>query len=370
MSILLYVGALLLTIILLSHVSFTYNSEQAFRGVFLERGKLRIQKELWIIIIGFIPLWILIAFRDIKVGTDTSGTYLKIFNFATLNRSWEIEVRRWSEIGYFMINRIIGHFTDNYNYVIIITGTITWFLYYRYIVKNSVNPRFSILLFFLSFYYFHSFNGIRQLLANAILLQGFKYIYSRKFKNFLIIILVASLIHTMSVLMLPFYFLSKIATNRKTSIVLVLVSKVVLSAMMYNLSGFISNTKYYNLLHDNRSYVGGYWWSDIVISSAIFFVFFFIFDEKKNTNTYNNLNGWLITVSLIIAVNSNSIPIPNRFLWYANINLPVYIPQMLKSIEQKKNRAICTSLILCFYLFYFVQQWLAGTDHVQLYAFM
>ena len=133
MSLVLYLSALFLTIIIfclgkikqLPSISNNY------------KRKYVIRKKILYVIAAFIPLWIIIAFRDSSVGTDTGITYYRVFQHA-LNGSFQVYADN-VEVGYLTLVNILAKISSDYFIVIFVTGTLVWGIFYYYIVHNDKN---------------------------------------------------------------------------------------------------------------------------------------------------------------------------------------------------------------------------------------
>lgn len=146
--------------------------------------------------LGFFLILIL-SLRNIDTGyTDTRLVYYEAFN-------------RFKNM-----NSIIGAITDahfrseplmaiylylgakeilNFQLFLTVTAIIS-ILPILYLVKNEKMAYFSLLYFF-SFYYFFYFYLIKQMLALAIVIFSFNCIKEKKWKKYLILCFVASLVH-------------------------------------------------------------------------------------------------------------------------------------------------------------------------------
>jgi hypothetical protein len=305
------------------------------------------------------------AFRGITVGADTIGTYYNYYKWSL--RDYPIAAFG-SEFGYYAINKILMLFTTSYHSVLILVSTILWFLFFSYICKNSPYPSISMLVFFLTFYYFRQYNGVRQLLAEAIILHGFRYIYERKFFNYCVIIAIAFCFHNTAIFLLPIYFLYNIRLNPRMVGLIVVITKAVTSlTVKFVLPRILSGTKYYRMIYDIQSYKGGYWVSDIAVSGIVL-LFCVIVIGFDNDNIIN-FNTWLVLISFVLAINSNVIPMVGRLLWYSGINLMICVPVLVEKYKRRVDKALVLGLTTVVLALYFYQQWSLGVESVQHYAF-
>ncbi len=330
---------------------------------------LQIDKRLLIYILAFIPLWILISFRDKSVGIDSYGTYYRIFRFLQYGEYATHKNIVNAEMGYVILNKLCLIFNSSYRTILIITATITWFLYYKFIIENSNNSVVSIAVLFASFSYFHAFNGIRQFMAMAIALQGMKYIYERKFLRFLVIVVLAMTFHKSAILLLALYFLYGVRVRVWWVITSVLGSVVVMRMGRGILAKVLGNSNYGKIFQSRAAYSSGFAWTDFFCSTFLLICGLIVLVQEEEIDKKFELNIVLQLMSVIIAVNSNLIPIPYRLLWYTNINTMIYVPQLTEKIKLGTNRLIMKIGIAGMYLLYFSYYWITGVDDVQRYIF-
>ncbi len=367
-SLLLYFSALIITLLLLTLAQRVNGSTKLTEVIWLDGGELKIRKSLFFIISAFLPLWYIIAFRDRSVGKDAFGTQYWIFRNVAYGKYYDF-ANFGSESGYFFLNKICAYFSDSYHLVLLVTGTLSWGAFYYYIVKNSQAPRLSIILFFLSFNYFHQFNTMRQFIACGIVLCGFKYIYNRNFIKYLLTVLIAFLFHKIAIITIVFYFLFDIKVNTKMGLILVAISKISINVLKPLTGKLLYGTRYYLILNDPKAYKSGYLFLEIVLAVVIYVLVMIAEKTRKyEGDKIYNFNLWLTILALMITINSNYIPIPYRILWYVNINNIIFLPQILLTLISEKKKVLATSLILLVYIFYFSYEWYTGVDGVEIYA--
>ena len=172
-----------------------------------ERGHIWIKRKNIFYILIFIFISFFSSLRLAKEGTDTY-VYLNIFK--------NIDKYDFSNIehGYYLLNRIIYFISDNYQFFLFIVTSIIYLNLYSFLNRYSKHIRISLLLFILLGYFDNSLNLIRQLIAISIVLYSYKYILSRNFIKFLLIIILASLFHKTSFIFIFAYFLYKIPYKR------------------------------------------------------------------------------------------------------------------------------------------------------------
>lgn len=146
---------------------------------------------------------------DYKGYADLFDLYNK-FSFTGIFKS-----QFGQEIGYVLLNKIVGLFTKNSMYIMIVVSLIIIVLFFIQFKKYSTYIWLSVLMFVNVGAYYISFNIIRQIIAAAIIFSGSRFLYEKKPKNYFIIIAVAALFHKSALIMIPFYFILNFKFNVK-----------------------------------------------------------------------------------------------------------------------------------------------------------
>lgn len=81
-------------------------------------------------------------------------------------------------------------------------------------LKNFVSIPMVLFIYYM-FYYIEGFNILRQFLAMSIIFYGFKDIIDRKFFHYLILVMMATLIHNTAIITVIFYFIPTKLSNDK-----------------------------------------------------------------------------------------------------------------------------------------------------------
>jgi hypothetical protein len=367
-SLIIYLAGFLFTISLL-YVAEKKGDSLDERLVSREGMTVLINKKVFIYFLAFIPFWVLISFRDKSVGIDSYGTYYRIFRYIKYGEYATHKNILNSEVGYIWLNKICILLGSSYRTIIFITATITWTLYFKYIIENSTDRVASIAVLFASFSYFHAFNGIRQFMAMAIVLQGMKYIYERRFIRFFLVILIATTFHKSALILLILYFLYGVKIRLWWATASIIGSIFAMRLCRGLFASVLGNSNYGRIFQSKAAYSSGFAWTDFICNSVLLICGMIVVAKDEEFDKKFALNVVLQLMSVIIAVNSNMIPIPYRLLWYTNINTIIYVPQLLEKIKLNINKVIVKTGMICMYFLYFSYYWLTGVDDIQKYVF-
>lgn len=167
--------------------------------------KLRIQHYLALLIMSFI-----VGFR-FKVGVDWEG-YKEYFEHIASDPNLQFTDQTF-ELGYFYLNKIISATGLSYEWMFFTVAFISWYFFFKSISQNLLP--ILILFIFLDEFFFWGMNGVRQFMAISIWVYSIQYIINKKFLNYILLIILASMFHVSVIILLPLYFIPYIKINKK-----------------------------------------------------------------------------------------------------------------------------------------------------------
>lgn len=131
-----------------------------------------------------------------------------------------------------LLNYIIYNLTGSFLFYLFVIAIITTGSYIMFVYKESNIMWLSLLILLCSGNFYSSLNIMRNVLAAALFTFAIKYIYEENLKNYILIVVLLSLIHTSTIFMLPLYYLPRIQWKRfKTSVVIFIV--IILGVFLY-----------------------------------------------------------------------------------------------------------------------------------------
>ncbi|MBE6151814.1 MAG: EpsG family protein [Firmicutes bacterium] len=174
-----------------------------------------------LIIISFSILFIVSGFRYC-VGTDFDNYASWFFQINTLK---DIHI---SSFGFDVLILLIKLFTNNSQWLFIITSFIILLLIYKAILNEKDDYDLILYLFITLIFYCSSFNGIRQWIAIAILMNSLKFIREKNFYKYLICVLAASLFHITALNTIILYFLLNLKYKDTIKVILFVLAFLIL----------------------------------------------------------------------------------------------------------------------------------------------
>lgn len=139
----------------------------------------------------------------------------------------------YNEPGIRVLSLISQYIYDDYASMFFISSIITVGLFVYTMYKYSDSFFISISLYVFGHGWTEAFNGIRQMLASAILFAGHRFILEREFKKYLIIVLLAASFHISALVMIFLYFIPRTKMSLKKVLIILVI--VVISISTYEI---------------------------------------------------------------------------------------------------------------------------------------
>ena len=172
------------------------------------------KKYILFLLLSFLLLFTLVAFRSNKVGMDykfVGETFTRV-----VNDTYTKSDVSWFGLPLFLICKGIGFFFGDSVFVFyFIIAFFSLLFLYKAILKNSTNPTISLFLMISFCLYYQMFNQSRQMLAVVIVLYSYTYLKEKNFWKYFFIILLATMIHNSAFVMMPVYFLFHLKVDKK-----------------------------------------------------------------------------------------------------------------------------------------------------------
>lgn len=316
-------------------------------------AKLQKKKKVFL---GFLPMFLLSAFRNIEVGNDTKfyiSSYQKYFNEPFLKLPTNIEP------GFYILNKIIGFISNgNERAFILLVSFITMLLFAVVIYKNSSNVGLSIFLFYSYYFFFYSLSAIRQYLAMSVAMNGFFSYRKGNKKIGLFILLISFLFHYSSILLIIPIVLINLKPSIKNIIYVSLLSCAVplfFERIFYFLINNFNRFSYY-------TYINNFSGRGISVNILLYvfeivlilFGVYIIYDSNKKQKEINKdiyIYTICILLSLSLYITSISFTMAARTNHYYSFFLIFDIPLLITKINDKTRKFSYIMIKILFFIY-------------------
>jgi len=249
----------------------------------------------------------------------------------------------YMETGYVVINKLVGSICLNHVWLFVVCSIIICLPVF-FLFAKCPKAWIAVLLWISIGPYLESFNTMRGAMAASILIFSLKYIEERKPIKYILIVLLATLFHSISILMLVAYFLPNIKPS-KASILFIGVFAVVVSlcseylTIMFNSVFHIANDAEGALLLLHRNKSSG---ASLIVPATIELISLFVFwravkcnsidiSDKRIRLIYNGNLIWFM-FKLLTLITGYSVRFAMLFFCYPCVFISFVLSKYNKSI--------------------------------------
>lgn len=306
--------------------------------------------------------WIILSgFRHLTVGADTLQYYV---------RFEEIKYTSWSKIlsnffeylinpfaehsfkdpGYSLIEKIFRTFGGDYQDWLIFIAILFTASMAVWIYKNSEIPWLSFIIFSSLFYAFYAITGHRQTIATALIVFiGYKYIKERKLRKFLVLSLVAFLIHKSAIVFVPFYFIANMNITALKS-VFILAGSFVFSLIGKPIYAPLAYTLGFGEEQIEESVGGAGMYATILLFVCIITLICYPNVKERREDSKFLYNAIFMTIFTTLFVYQQQAFM--RVQQYYSLFIMIMIPEIVMSFEKKQRAlvSLCGTLVLIAYI--------------------
>ncbi len=297
------------------------------------------------------------GFRNVGIGADTQ-VYLKALHHYTGITFPELFLKKLVypfdfEIGYFFLTKLCGFLFFNDTLFLILIACLIYIPVFIFINDYSKQSLISVLIYFSFGMFEYSLGIFRQMIAISICLMAFRYILKNDFLKFFLVILIASLFHTTSLVMIPLFLISKIDLSKMIKYILPLELVVLFCARPIVLGLIYLFPKY-------SGYIGGMYdvrggtYTMLILLNVIFFLSIYV---KEKTQLFvgdvlYDISMKALLLGVFLQILGYSFGLFGRIVPYYSVYLLLLIPNLLR-VTQIKQRNYLFLLIIPFLIFIF-----------------
>jgi len=290
-----------------------------------------------LLVISFICLLIICGYRSIEVGTDTVNYYL---GFQYYSSGGEM----MHEPLWYLLNKIVFYARGDFDSLKVLASALTLLPFYLGIHKVSKFPFFSIFVFLTFYYYFYSFNIVRQCLAMSWCFLGIVYFNEKKINRKSLIFLTIGVLFHYTAIMVPLLLMVYKAFHKlKFNFLFIQVVTIILGLILGGV--FVSFARIYldnysDIAEKENSLLSSF------INVLILNIAFVVFNSfsKNRDKWFYFFFFFIIITNLIIRV-----PVANRFIIYAGIALTVFFANVMEYVKLPKKISFFVYFILIIY---------------------
>lgn len=318
----------------------------------------KIAGNLKLVVMFFLPLFILSAFRGESVGGDLEK-YIPAFHEICEAKTFESLISASShEPGYVIFTKLIGMISTETRFFLIVTAFFCLLGPAYLIYKYSPNYIVSILMYYLLGCYTNTFNNIRQSLAVSVFFLGIPFLLNRKLWKYLIIVIIAISFHYSAIVLLLIYPIVKKDISFKRVLIFLIIGVssyfIVGTNLIYQIVMLLF-VKYNPDLIFERAGAG---WNLLILYCIFFLLFFFIYKKNELFLTFEkrHLLSTLLhfqLIAIIFQLYATLYPTATRMGQYFFIPVLISVPCIFYLIKSQILKISFIVIFACYSLLSF-----------------
>ena len=298
----------------------------------------------------FLILFALSACR-LNVGNDYAQ-YVEFMHLVNYNAYVP------TEIGFNLLVKLIYGLSgfENYLLVFAVYAFVTIFAFLLAIYEQSDDFPLTFFLFMALGYYFQAFSTVRYYLALAAALYSMKFVLRRQWIRFVVLILLGSTFHKSLLVVLLLYFLASLPWKKWQLALGALFCTTFLFAQDFYLKVVVF---LYPTYEDTEYLEGGTSYINILrcVAVLIFAVAIRCTEEEREADAEEDRRFWfyfyLNLGALLLYVFCSFLPIISRIGYYLTVSHILFLPMLLKRVENRRWRKLLRFGILLAAILYF-----------------
>ena len=326
---------------------------------------MRKKSDIFVIIVIF---W-LSAFSFLRTSYNDTANYIGTFNSAQTVAEGIANgtFTDWTGNPWSMLYRsLMRELTDNYHIYFLIPAVLSSFAAVKLFKRYSVNPAFSLLIFFSLGTYIMYMAALKQCLAMFFLLLALPYALDKKYIRFYLLVFVAILFHTHAFM---FAIVPLLLEKPWGKVTWALLGATILAMLTYDytLGAFMEYAQSIGALVDEGELFDGHsinvlrvlvYWIPALL--ALIFRRRLFTDSTKEENLFVNMSivsAFILTLGLVQAANLFA-----RMAGYFEIATAVALPWIIKKLFTKQSAQLVTILAGILYFGYFMFEFTVSKD--------
>lgn len=303
-----------------------------------------------IFVLGVILTLALISGLRSNIG----DTYFYKHAFEVNDFTWN-QVKTQENIGFWIFQMILKHFSDDPQILVFITAAITNILIILVFMKYSRHFELSTYVYITGGLYLVTMNGIRQSLTAAIIFTATRFIINGNFFAYALIVLFASTFHESALILLPIYFLVRYkAWSRATLMLLVIAVVIVIGFDQFSsiLFSSLEDTQYG---HYKDFQEGGANIIRVAVFGSPLIIAFFGREKLREIFPESDYIVNMALFGFVFMIVSTQNWIFARFNIYFEMYQLILVGWIVKLFHEKEQRLVYLGVIVCYFLFYYYE---------------
>ena len=277
-----------------------------------------------------------------------------------------------TEIGFNLLVKLIYGLSGYENFLLVfaVYAFVTVYGFLLAMYEQSDEFPLTFFLFMCLGYYFQSFSTVRYYLALAAALYSMKFVLRRQWVRFIVLILLGSTFHKSLLVVIPLYFLASLSWKKWQLALGMLFCTTFLFAQDFYLKVVVF---LYPTYEDTEYLEGGTSYINILRCLAVLIFAGLVLYMQRHAGKENEMTVeddrrfwfyfYLNLGALVLYVFCSFLPIISRIGYYLTVSHILFLPMLLKRVENERWRKLLRlGILLAAILYFAIYMSRAGND--------
>ncbi|MEK3796916.1 EpsG family protein [Peribacillus sp. FSL H8-0477] len=294
----------------------------------------------------------LVVISGLRTGIGDTYNYKQMF--IKNDFTWDF-IKTQKDIGFGIFQMILKQYSQDPQIMVFTAALFTNVLIIIVLYNYSRLFELSTYLYITGGIHLVSMNGIRQVLAAAIIFTATKYLLNGNFIKYALIVLLASTFHQSALLLLPIYFIVRIKAWTKYTFLIL--SSAVLIVIGFNqfttfLFAAIQDTQYSDYTNFNE---GGASIIRVIVSGAPLVVAYLGREKLRVVFPKSDYIVNMALLGLVFMIISTEQWIFARVAIYFNLYQLILISWIIEVFSKKDRKFVYYMILVLYFIFYYYE---------------
>jgi transmembrane protein EpsG len=287
--------------------------------------------------------------------SNIGDTYFYMHSYNITEFTFE-SVTGQHDIGFGILQMLLKNYLSTDPQILILTtALITNLLIVGVMYKYSRMIELSLYVYITGGLFLVSMNGIRQLLAAAIVFTATKYLIDGNWIKYFFIVLFASLFHQSALILLPIYFLVRSKAWSKSTVVLIISALIIVVGFDQFTSVLFSAIEDTQYGHYKDFAEGGANILRVAVDLIPLAIAYLGRDKMREIFPDNDVIVNMALLGFVFMLISTQNWVFARFAIYFSLYQLILISWIIKLFKKNDQRIVYFGMLACYFLYYFYE---------------
>jgi transmembrane protein EpsG len=264
-------------------------------------------------------------------------------------------IKEQKDMGFGVLQKILKMFSEDPQILIFTTALITNILIVLVLYSYSKMIELSLYVYITGGLFLVSMNGIRQVLAAAIIFTATKFLIEGNWKMYILIILLASTFHQSALILIPIYFLVRFEAWSKATFLLIFAS-IIITLLFDQFSALLfSGIKETQYGHYENFAEGGANILRVAVNIAPLVIAFLGREKLRKIIPNSDFIVNMSIVGAVFMIISTQNWIFARFSIYFDLYQLILISWLVKLFSKQDEWLVYYGILICYGIYFFYE---------------